>query len=450
MKISKLLVFGLLCTVQVSAMAETGVSRVPRRMTLQEAVDSALQHNHEIRIASLKVAEDEHAREVARSAYFPVLRNDSSFAHVSDTQLIGIPAGAFGTVGGSPIPSQSSIINQGGKTFETSGTSLTQPLTELFRIRAANDIARGDIRASESKAESTKNQVALKVRQLYYAILITESQQKALSAMIRAKDNVQAERLQQVNFGTALDAELTESRAQSLQAKQDLLAAQLELSNLRMQFNDVVGLPISSEVELDIDIPEPAAIPTRENCVQIAMESNPQIAGAKAEVEKASAGVRAAKREYIPDVEVFSRYSYQNNVPFLARNFGTFGVHAGYDIFDGGKKRATLRERDAQMAQAKENLARITDEIEVRVHAAYNKLEQTKQMISVAQELLAARKDSLRVSMAGLDQGTYLRSQAETAAAQESEARTSLLQSQLQFTQAVDELDEAMGRSANE
>ena len=59
----------------------------------------------------------------------------------------------------------------------------------------------------------------------------------------------------------------------------------------------------------------------------------------------------------MPDVSAFARYSYQNNVPFLARNFGSFGVHLDYDLFDSGRKRAVLREREAQLSQAKENLA---------------------------------------------------------------------------------------------
>ena len=71
-------------------------------------------------------------------------------------------------------------------------------------------------------------------------------------------------------------------------------------------------------------------------------------------------------------------YTYADNVPFLARNSGTFGVHIGYGIFDGGKKRAALRERSTQVAQAKEDLGRIRDE--VRVETAYNNLEQTQQM----------------------------------------------------------------------
>ena len=117
------------------------------------------------------------------------------------------------------------------------------------------------------------------------------------------------------------------------QAKQDLLTSELQLSDLRMQFNDVVGLPIKSEVALDPNVPVPVASCSREECIKLALDSNPEIAEARAEVEKASAGVRAAKREYIPDVEAFARYSYQNNVPFLARNFGTFGIHFSYDLY---------------------------------------------------------------------------------------------------------------------
>ena len=59
-------------------------------MTLHEAVQLALQHNHTIHIAGYKVEEKQHAKEVARSAYFPTIRNDSNFVHLTDTQLIQI------------------------------------------------------------------------------------------------------------------------------------------------------------------------------------------------------------------------------------------------------------------------------------------------------------------------------------------------------------------------
>jgi outer membrane protein TolC len=451
MNIRQLLIFGVLSAGEIFAVAQNDNSSVPHTMNLQRAVELALEHNHDVRISSLKVEEDEHAKEVARSAYLPVLRNDTSFNHVTDTQFIEITAGSLGSVGPTPIPPRDYILNQGGRNIFISGTSLTQPLTELFKIKAENDAARAEVEASKGEAAWVKDQVALKVRQLYYNILIVQSQHQAIEAKIRAFEDLQTERVQQVKYGSTLEADLIESQAQTLQSKQDLLTSELQLSDLLMQFNDVVGLPIRSEIALDPDVPVPVESCSRDACMKIALDSNPEIAEAKAEVEKASAGVREAKREYIPDVEAMACYSHQNNsVPFLAPNFGTFGVHASYDIFDGGKKRAMLRERDAQLAQSKENLARITDEVEVKVQTAYNKLERTQQMIAVSQELLAARKEAQRESAHGLERGTQLRSQAETAAAQESEAQTLLLQSQLEYAQAQDELNEALGQGANE
>ena len=433
---------------QTFALGQQADSTAPRTINLHQAVELALRHNHVVRIASLHVEEEQHAKEVARSAYLPVLRNDSMFVHVTDTQNIEIPAGALGTVSGTAIPADPLVLNQGGKTFETSGTGLTQPLTQLFKIKAGNDVARAELEASRGKARSVENDVALKVRQLYYKILVVQSQHRAIEAKIRAVDDLKSERVQQVKYGSTLEADLIESRAQSLQAKQELLTSELQLSDLKMQFNDVVGLPIKNEVALDPDVPPPTDSCQREECIKLALESHPELAEARAVVEKASAGVRAAKREYIPDVDVFARYSYQNNVPFLARNFGTFGIHFGYDLFEGGKRRATLRERDSQLAQAKENLARISDEVELRVQTAYNKLERTQEMVAVSQELLATREEARRVSAQQLEQGAYLRSQAEVAAAQEFEAQTILLQSQLDYAQAQDELTQAIGQTA--
>ena len=75
-------------------------------------------------------------------------------------------------------------------------------------------------------------------------------------------------------------------------------------------------------------------------------------------------------------------------------NFGTFGVQIGYDLFDGGKRNATIGQQRAQLAKAEENLAHITEEVELRVQTAYNKLERTRQMMKVSEELLAVRTES--------------------------------------------------------
>lgn len=441
-----------LCALLLLSQAHTVAAQEPkppasRRITLEEAVQLALKHNHVVRIAAYKVEEKEHAKDVARSAYFPVLRNDSNLLQVTDTQFIGIPAGSLGTVSGTSLPERSVILNQGGKTFITSGTSLTQPLTELLKIKPANDIATAELSASRDRAHQTENEVALRVHQLYYRILISQAHREATEARIKASEDLKNERVAQVKFGAVLEEEAIESRAQSLEAKQDLLATELQLSDLIMQLDDAIGLPLTTSLALDAGVREVGATCEREECLRVALESHPEMAEARAEIEKASAAVRLAKRQYVPDVEAFARYSYQDNVPFLARNFGTFGLYFGYDLFDGGRRSAAVGEHQAQLAQAQENHARIKEEIELRVQTAYNKLERTREMVKVSEELLALRTESRRVSAQQLQEGAALRSQADAAAAHELDAKTLLLQSQLEYIQARDEMTEAMGQT---
>ena len=429
-----------------AAAEEAGNTPPPRHITLQEAVQLALRHNHDIRIAGYTVDEKQQAKQVAKSSYFPSIRNDSSFMHVTDTQLIQIKAGSLGIAGGTPIPSADAIINQGGKNFTTSGTQITQPLTTLLKIKLANDVAQAEVKVSREKAQLTGNDVALAVHQVYYDILIAQAHRSATEARIRASEDLQSERVEQVKFGSTLEQELIDSRAQLLQAKQEMLSTDLQLSDLKLKLNDLIGQPLTTALDLDPAVSEFQETCPREECVSAALASHPEVLAARAEVQRAEAVVRLAKTDmWVPDVEAFARYSYQENVPFLARNFGTFGVHFGFDVFDSGRKKALVHERQAQLSQAKENLAKLTDAVEVSVQTAFNKLERTEQMLKVSEEVLSLRTESNRVRQQELIRGAALNSQADTATAQEYDAKALLLQSQLDYFEAHDEVIHAMG-----
>ena len=429
-----------------AAQEASNAASSPRRLTLQEAVQLALKHNHDIRIAGYTVEEKEDAKQVAKSSYFPSIRNDSNFMHATDTELIQIKRGSLGVAAGTSIPPVDAIISQGGKNFITSGTQLTQPLTTLLKIRRENDVAQAELKTSREKAQLTRNDVALAVHQVYYRVLIAQAHRSATEARIKASEALQSERVEQVKFGSSLEENLIDSHAEQLQAKQELLTTDFQLTDLELKLNDLIGLPLSTALNLDPSVPEFQETCRPKDCVNAAIEVHPEILAARAQVEEATAAVRLAKTDiWVPDIDAFARYSYQENVPFLARNFGTFGVHFGYDLFDSGRKHGVLRERQAQLAQAKENMAKLTDTVQLSVETAYNKLERTQQMLKVSEEVLALRTESNRVRQQELIRGAALNSQADAASAQEYDAKALLLQSQMDYLQAHDELLDAMG-----
>jgi len=229
----------------------TGSTASSRHISLREAVQLALKHNHNVRIAGYAVDEKQHAKEAAKGSYFPSIRNDSSFLRVTDTQLIQINPGSLGTAGGTQIPPVSSVLNQGGRSMTMSGTQITQPLTSLLKIKRANDIAQAEVKASREKARLTGNDVALAVHEIYYRVLIAQAHRSATEARIRASQDLESERIEQVKFGSSLEQESIESRAQLLQAKQELLTTDLQLDDLKLKLNDLMGLPLTTVMDLD-------------------------------------------------------------------------------------------------------------------------------------------------------------------------------------------------------
>jgi len=95
------------------------------------------------------------------------------------------------------------------------------------------------------------------------------------------------------------------------------------------QLNDLFGLPLDTQLEIDKDIATDFPTLAKADYIEAAGEENPKIRTAQQVVEKAQAEVSASKTAYIPDVAAFVRHSYQEGVPFLVRNFGKFWHQPG-------------------------------------------------------------------------------------------------------------------------
>ena len=115
---------------------------LPVALTLPQAIDLALKQNRTLQLARLAVTETEHKKTIARSAYYPQIKNDSSILHVTELAGIEIPTGAFGSPSATgAIPGKSLFIGQGSATTYTSGTGLAQPLTQMFKIHESDRAA---------------------------------------------------------------------------------------------------------------------------------------------------------------------------------------------------------------------------------------------------------------------------------------------------------------------
>ena len=418
-----------------------------RRLTLAEAVQLAVAQNRALKIGRLKVRENEFKKDAARSDYFPAITNQSNALHISELQTLTVPQGAFGSVSGVPVPGQNTNLPQGKDTLYSSGTMIAQPLTQLLRIHQENRVATAEIANSRDELKSAENEIALQVHTLYYGILVAQLQKKAAEQETVFASETLRENENNVNGGSALQVAEIQGRAELLQSQQSDLTAELQIEDYTAELNDLLGLPLDTQLELQPEDLTSLQVLGKAEYIKTAWSENPEIQSAETAIEKARAGVAAAKTAYIPDVTAFARHSYQDGVPFIVRNFGTVGINVNYTVFDFGKRRANVRESQTQLAESEQNLERLKERVAVEVERSCNKLERTKNMVSVAVQAAKLREESERLATNQRQQGLVLISDVRHATAANYRAKADLLQANLAYLLAWAELQKTIGRN---
>jgi outer membrane protein TolC len=415
-------------------------------LTLSSAVEMALAHNRHITLAHLAVTDSESQKRLAESHFYPIIKNESAVLHLTELEGVKIPAGALGETSSGFLPAETLNIGQGALTSYTSGTELAQPITQIFKIRAGVKAADADLNSAHIQADDAENGVALLVHKLYYGILVEQLRGTAAKDAVDAATVVEQETKHGVDEGKLLaDAELM-SRTDLLDKQQAALVSRLNIDDLKLQLDDALGLPLGTHLVLDPDsLGDASVLPTRAEAIALLLNKSPAILSARQTVDKAKAGVAAARDEYIPEITGVARYSYQSGLPFLAHNFGTFGAIFTYNLFDGGEREAKLQDARIKLTMAQTQLKQVEADVSIELSSAYDKAEQLEQLVGVATQSLEAREESFRIQSERAKVDAQLASGVATAQAALASAHMNVLNSQLNLSLARNSIRRLLG-----
>lgn len=217
--------------------------------------------------------------------------------------------------------------------------TLTQPVTPLFKVREAVEIARADEALARAKAAQLAAQVGANVERTYFALLIAQRERSPA-----AKDLTQA---LNVMLGFSPDTEL------------ELVPPQ----------------PMNETISL-------------QQVTQQAIATSPEIVEAEQAVVKARAATKISKLDYVPDVAVIGGYVYQTAIPLLPKDFTYIGVVASLNIFDFGKREKTISERQTQLSMAEANVELVKAKVAANAQKAFLDLERTRRIRDLTRRLV--------------------------------------------------------------
>jgi multidrug efflux pump subunit AcrB/outer membrane protein TolC len=435
------MVVGLLMLLVCTAVARGET----RRITLDEAVTLATKQNSIVKMAHLKEKEMKARVTEARSNYFPVLSNDSTAAHLDKIEHMEIPMGALGVYPGiGPVPGANDSLPLGHHNFILSTTTAAQPLTQYFKIHAGVSVAKADAGIARDDAQRAEDEVALKMKQLYLGLLSAERRKQAAELKIAAGDERLGEARNGVEAGAILELKVLEGQAQLADARHKLGSLEDAISDMRVEFNDLAGLPLETEVELVAPEPESTDV-TAGDLEAKALEHNPEVAAARETLAKARAGLMAARAEYIPEIGAFAQYVHQDGVPLLTENNGVVGLKMSWTLLEFGKRSGQVHERKAQLAEAEENLHHAENRVRVEIEKSVRKVRRAETGLEAARESVTARAEMRRITANQLEAKTVNASALKEAEAQLAEAEAGLFQAEAERTTARAELERTLG-----
>jgi outer membrane protein TolC len=307
-------------------------------LTLDEAITMATSNSRLSRMAGETVSEKAAAARGARAELFPRVSFDAITVTSNANTSFEVPRGSLGTDGlGTPIPNVARRVDQDGASLVFAGLMVSQPLTPLFRIAEGSRVARAALGESEAERATTELDLALAAEKLYVGVLMAERRRDAAHAMVVARRAVCADAERAVSAGVSVDARVSEARASELEAEQALMTASHAAEDARAALNELLGLPLDAASALAVP-PAPSPVDDLASQVTVAARQRPEIAAASAKVDQARHAKDAARTEYIPDVSVFVRQSYQDAVAYVPTNNFSAGVQAKWNVLDFGRR----------------------------------------------------------------------------------------------------------------
>jgi multidrug efflux pump subunit AcrB/outer membrane protein TolC len=422
-----------------------------RTVTLEESVELACRQNSTVRLADLKAKEADARLTQARANYFPAVTNQTNASHLGELDSLVIPQGVLGTYpSAGPIPGKPVSIPLGKQDSFLSITSAGQPLTQFFKIHAGVTAARADAASAHDDAERARNEVALNVKKLYYGLLSAQRRKQAAELRIAAGEARLTEARNGVEAGAVLEIKALEGQAQIAEARHALGSLEDSIADMEAEFNDLLGLPLSTEVTLlppseesvkeSTPADQPVPLETQ------AVEHNPELAAARQTVKRAKAGVNAARAEFIPEVSLFAEHVYQNGVPLLPENSGVFGLRVDWTLSEFGKRTGQIRERRAQLGEAEENLQHTEERVRIDTEKEVRKLHRAETGLEAARESVAARAEMRRITANQVEAATATLAALKEAEAQLADAQAGLFDAEMERALAEAELVRTLGR----
>ncbi len=376
----------ILCSAIFSGKGEA--QEMKKFYTLSEALSEAFTMNPDFRAQLEKIEQAVQVKNQTRTEFFPKLRTEYDYTRLRNTER------NFGAVA---VP-----VSQDNYSWTT---SLSQPVFTGFALLSSYELAKLGVDFSEIEAETAKLELALRVKEAYFNILIADTLVDVAEKDVAArKSNADVVR-SFYKVGMKPINELLQAEVEWANSQQELVRAQNGALQARSNFNTILSRPVNAPV--DVAVPDPLWEPVLgelDEYIERALENRPEIKGIDNRLGQVDQEIRLEKSKYYPEVSFVGQYVKEGDTPDVsgsdfhqARDARAMAVFT-WTFWEWGKTRYAVKEQESVKKQLMDTKLKIEDDIRLDVRKALLGLNTAEKNIPTTRKAVEQGEENLRVS----------------------------------------------------
>ena len=319
-----------------------------------------------------------------------------------------------------------------------------------FGVRANQVEAAGYRLLAANLAQNRALQdVVFKVEQAYYRLIgldaLVQANELTLSNIKTAYEAAQKRR----ESGLATVADVYRVETQVAQAQLNLTRSRGDLEKARGQLATIVGMPVNSTLKVQAlsSAPRIREITTSlTDLLERAKVARPDLVAAEAQARAARATANATSKAGLPSIEIAAaagRTAFQDSRPIV--NNYTLGLNLRIPLFSGFRDTYSVRQAEAQAAQAEAARDALYQQTELDVWQSYYDLQTAASGIGSTEAQVKSAEQTAQATLARYRAGFGSVLDLITAQQDESNARVQRIQSYLDWFTALARLNFSMG-----
>lgn len=363
-----------------------------RTITLQEAIDLSIKNSKQLKGNEAKILEANTLIQQANEKRLPDASISGSYLYLPVSPNINLKTGGSDSSGGGGTPDVKQVV------YGMASVSL--PLYEGGKLKYGIESAKYLAQAVKLDADNDKDAIKLNTINAFINLY------KAKKSIAVIKEDLEQSQ-QRVK-------EFSDLEKNGLLARNDLLKAELQSSNIELTLIDAESNWKLASVNMDLmlGLPETTALVADEASLehtvevkpieeyeQAALQSRKDVTALSFRKKAATVGIKTAKAEYYPTIGLSAGYVAADIPNFLTvTNAINIGVGVKYNLSSLWKTKTNIQLAQSKVQQLSANEELLNDNIRLQINQAYQAFLLSQKKITVYEKAVAQSEENYRIT----------------------------------------------------